>query len=105
MANLLSPTKKAVRKQLALTATPLTYCCGRAACRYEAPNPLKISTSPGLSEEMRRLSTLAPIYTHKNLAFMGNPETGNTHLAQALGHECCKRGMKVTPLRYPSCEA
>lgn len=46
-------------------------------------------------DKLRSLSTLAPIYAHKNLAFIGKPGTGKTHLAQAFGYECCKHGMKV----------
>ena len=46
-------------------------------------------------DKLRSLSTLAPLYAHKNLAFIGKPGTGKTHLAQAFGYECCKHGLKV----------
>ena len=46
-------------------------------------------------ERLKALSTLAPIYSHKNLAFIGPPGTGKTHLAQAFGYACCQHGMKA----------
>ena len=43
-------------------------------------------------------------YAHKNLAFIGRPGTGKTHLAQAFGRTCCEHGfrsyfIKMTELR------
>ena len=32
---------------------------------------------------------------HKNLAFIGKPGTGKTHLAQAFGRACCEQGLKA----------
>lgn len=46
-------------------------------------------------EKLKSLSTLSAIYAHKNLAFIGKTGTGKTHLAQAFGYECCRRGLKV----------
>lgn len=46
-------------------------------------------------ERLRSLSSLSAIYAHRNLAFIGPAGTGKTHLAQAFGFECCKRGMKT----------
>ena len=46
-------------------------------------------------ERLKSLSSLAAIYAHRNLAFIGPAGTGKTHLAQAFGFECCKRGMKT----------
>ena len=46
-------------------------------------------------EKLRALSSLSAIYAHRNLAFIGPAGTGKTHLAQAFGYECCKRGMKT----------
>ena len=38
-------------------------------------------------ERLKSLSSLAAIYAHKNLAFIGPAGTGKTHLAQAFGFE------------------
>ena len=44
---------------------------------------------------LRNLPTLSAIYARKNLAFIGPPGVGKTHLAMAYGRECCLRGMKT----------
>ena len=46
-------------------------------------------------DKLRSLSTLSALYAHKNLAFIGKPRTGKTHLAQAFGRACCEHGMKA----------
>ena len=46
-------------------------------------------------EKLRNLSTLSALYSHKNLAFIGKPGTGKTHLAQAFGRACCEQGQKA----------
>lgn len=46
-------------------------------------------------DKLKNLQTLAPIYAHKNIAFIGPPGTGKTHLAQAFGYECCRHRMKT----------
>ena len=46
-------------------------------------------------DKLRSLSTLSALYAHKNLAFIGKPGTGKTHLAQAFGRTCCEHGMKA----------
>ena len=46
-------------------------------------------------EKLQSIRTLAPVYAHRNLAFIGPPGTGKTHLAQAFGYECCKHGLKT----------
>ena len=46
-------------------------------------------------ERLRALPSLAAIYSHRNLAFIGPAGTGKTHLAQAFGYECCQHGMKT----------
>lgn len=46
-------------------------------------------------EKLRSISTLSALYAHKNLAFIGKPGTGKTHLAQAFGRSCCEHGLKA----------
>ena len=46
-------------------------------------------------KHLQNLPSLAAIYAHRNLAFIGPPGTGKTHLAQAFGYECCQRGIKT----------
>ena len=46
-------------------------------------------------DKLRTLPSLSAIYSHRNLAFIGPPGTGKTHLAQAFGYECCKKGLKT----------
>lgn len=45
-------------------------------------------------DRLRNLSTLSALYAHKNLALIGRPGTGKTHLAQAFGRTCCEHGFK-----------
>ncbi len=44
---------------------------------------------------LRNLPNLSDLYARKNLAFIGPPGTGKTHLAMAYGRACCERGMKT----------
>lgn len=44
---------------------------------------------------LKNLPTLSALYARKNLAFIGPPGVGKTHLAMAYGRECCLRGMKT----------
>lgn len=46
-------------------------------------------------ERLKSIQTLAPLYSHKNLAFIGPAGTGKTHLAMAFGYECCQKMMKA----------
>lgn len=46
-------------------------------------------------ERLKALPTLSAIYSHSNLAFVGPPGTGKTHLAQAFGYACCCHGLKT----------
>jgi DNA replication protein DnaC len=46
-------------------------------------------------ERLKALPSLAAIYSHRNLAFIGPAGTGKTHLAQAFGYACCCHGMKT----------
>ncbi len=46
-------------------------------------------------ERLKALPSLAAIYSHRNLAFIGPAGTGKTHLAHAFGYACCCHGMKT----------
>ena len=46
-------------------------------------------------DRLRALSALNALKAHKNIAFIGPPGTGKTHLAQAYGYECCQNGFKT----------
>lgn len=47
------------------------------------------------TEALKNLPSLAALYAHKNLAFIGPQGVGKTHLAMAYGRECCTKGMKT----------
>lgn len=44
---------------------------------------------------LAKLPSLADLYAHRNVAFVGPGGIGKTHLAQAYGRECCARGLKT----------
>lgn len=46
-------------------------------------------------ERLKSLDSLSTIYAHRNIAFIGPAGTGKTHLAQAYGYECCRKGLKT----------
>lgn len=46
-------------------------------------------------ERLTNLSSLSPLYSRKNLAFIGPQGVGKTHLAMAFGRKCCEAGMKT----------
>lgn len=46
-------------------------------------------------EALKNISTLAPLYARKNLAFIGPQGIGKTHLAMAFGTAVCGKGMKA----------
>ena len=46
-------------------------------------------------DALRELSNLATLYAQKNLAFIGPPGVGKTHLAMAYGRLCCEKGLKA----------
>ena len=50
-------------------------------------------------KRLQSLPSLSAIYARRNLAFIGPPGTGKTHLAQAFGYECCQRGIKTYFIR------
>ena len=44
---------------------------------------------------VRNLPALSEIHAGKNLAFIGPPGVGKTHLAEAYGRACCEKSMKA----------
>ena len=44
---------------------------------------------------VKNLSSLSEIHAGKNLAFIGPPGVGKTHLAEAYGRACCETGLKA----------
>lgn len=46
------------------------------------------------TESLKNLSCLSEVHVGKNIAFIGPPGVGKTHLAEAYGRACCEEGMK-----------
>lgn len=46
-------------------------------------------------DELKGIPSLSAVYAHRNLAFIGPQGIGKTHLAMAIGRECCERGLKA----------
>lgn len=57
------------------------------------------------SESVRNLSALTEIYARKNIALIGPPGVGKTHLAQAYGRSCCCRSFKTYFLKASELKA
>ena len=47
------------------------------------------------SSSVRNLPVLSEVHSGKNIAFIGPPGVGKTHLAEAYGRACCIEGMKA----------
>lgn len=47
------------------------------------------------ADALKNLSALSEIYSGTNIAFIGPPGVGKTHLAEAYGRKCCEQGMKA----------
>lgn len=46
------------------------------------------------TENLINLANLSEVHAGKNIAFIGPPGVGKTHLAEAYGRACCEEGMK-----------
>ena len=55
-----------------------------------------------LARKIKSLQTLDFIRDHENMILIGNPGTGKTHLAIALGIEACMSGMNVLFTSVPN---
>jgi DNA replication protein DnaC len=58
--------------------------------------------SPEIKRMVNHLSTGVYLRERKNIIILGPTGTGKTHLAQALGHDACRRGKKVKFIRSNS---
>lgn len=56
------------------------------------------------TDKLKSLESLAPLYEHRNLAFIGPQGIGKTHLAMAFGRACCERGIKAYFLKATELE-
>lgn len=45
--------------------------------------------------QIRNLPNLTALYTRQNIAFIGPPGVGKTHLSMAYGSACCRKGLKA----------
>ena len=46
-------------------------------------------------DALKELPNLSALYARKNLAFIGPPGVGKTHLGMAYGRLCCEKGLKA----------
>lgn len=47
------------------------------------------------ADALKNLSALSEVYSGTNIAFIGPPGVGKTHLAEAYGRKCCEQGLKA----------
>ena len=45
--------------------------------------------------QIRNLPNLTALYSRQNIAFIGPPGVGKTHLSMAYGNTCCQKGLKA----------
>lgn len=46
------------------------------------------------AEQIRNLPNLTALYSRQNIAFIGPPGVGKTHLSMAYGNACCRKGLR-----------
>ena len=51
------------------------------------------------ADSLRNLSSLTEVYGGRNIALIGPPGVGKTHLAEAYGRKCCLEGLKTYLLK------
>lgn len=67
-----------------------------AQARAQDLRGLRLSRIEGRdAAALGKLPTLADLYSHRNVTFVGPSGLGKTHLAQAYGCDCCMRGLKT----------
>ena len=47
------------------------------------------------ADQIRNLPNLTALYSRQNIAFIGPPGVGKTHLSMAYGNSCCRKGLKT----------
>lgn len=45
--------------------------------------------------QIRNLPNLTALYSRQNIAFIGPPGVGKTHLSMAYGNSCCRKGLRA----------
>ena len=45
--------------------------------------------------QIKSLPNLTALYSRQNIAFIGPPGVGKTHLSMAYGNSCCHKGLKA----------
>lgn len=47
------------------------------------------------ADQIKSLPNLAALYSRQNIAFIGPPGVGKTHLSMAYGNACCRQGLRA----------